>query len=224
MHNGNGNGKKWLLIGLLVLGGFWLVNDAYDDGYRDALVQSGQGQTFRNYRGGPHFPWGLVILGGIGYVAWRKGAFDRFGGPDGPFNGGNGNGQRGVRRYGAGNIAAQTPGAHLSGQAFGPGFRGPRAFFEDWHRQAHEAASRVQHPAPPAPPTPPAPAAGAPAAAPEAGASEAGFASTPPPTAPAPEYWASMAGAAGPGGAPGTPDAGQDGSANGPRDTAGTQV
>ena len=70
MHNANG--KRWLLIGLLVLGGFWLVNDAYDDGYRDALVQSGQTQTVRHYRGGPHFPWGLVILGGIGYIAWRK--------------------------------------------------------------------------------------------------------------------------------------------------------
>jgi hypothetical protein len=224
VHNGNGHGKKWVLIGLLVLGGFWLVNDAYDDGYRDALVQSGQGQTVRHYRGGPHFPWGLVILGGVGYVAWRKGAFDRFGGPGGPFNGGNSNGQRGVQRYGAGNVAAQTPGSPLSGQGFGPGFRGPRAFFDDWHRQAHEEASRAQYPAPPAPP---APAAGAPAAAPGAGAPEGGFAPTPPPTPPAPEYWTSMAGPAGSGstpGAPGTLEARQDGSADGPRGTAGTQV
>src|SRR5215207_9371069 len=137
VHNGNGNGKKWLLIGLLVLGGFWLVNDAYDDGYRDALVQSGQGQTVRHYQGGPHFPWGLVILGGIGYVAWRKGAFDRFGGPGGPFNGGNG--QRGMQRYGAGRGPA-TP----SDQGFGSGFRSPRAFFDEWHRQAHEEASRAR--------------------------------------------------------------------------------
>ena len=39
---GNGNGKRWLLIALVVLGGFWLVNDSYDDGYRDALVQTAQ--------------------------------------------------------------------------------------------------------------------------------------------------------------------------------------
>ena len=217
MHNGNGHGKRWLLVGLLVLGGFWLVNDAYDDGYRDALVQSGQGQTFRNYRGGPHFPWGLVILGGIGYVAWRKGAFDRFNGPGGPFDGGNGNGQRGGQRYGAGHVPAPTPGSPLSGQGFGSGLRGPRAFFDDWHRQAHEAATRVQYPAPPAPTAPPTGAA----------APEGGFAPTPPPTPPAPEYWAAMAGAtgaAGTPGAPGTPEAGQGGPADGPRGTAGTQV
>jgi hypothetical protein len=227
VHNGNGHGKKWVLIGLLVLGGFWLVNDAYDDGYRDALVQSGQEQTVRHYRGGPHFPWGLVILGGIGYVAWRKGAFDRFGGPGGPFNGGYGNGQQGVQRYGPGNAPAQMPGSPLSGPGFGPGFREPRAFFDDWHRQAHEEASRAQYPAPPVPPAPAAPPAGSPAATPGAGTPEGGFAPTPPPTPPAPEYWASMAGAAGSGGtpgAPGTPNAGQDGSADGPRGTAGTQL
>src|SRR5829696_533317 len=111
----NANGKRWLLIGLLVLGGFWLVNDSYDDGYRDALVQSGQAQTVRNYRGGAHFPWELAILGGIGYIAWRKGAFDRFGGPGGPFgNSGSSNGERGMQRYGAGHGSMQTPGASAS--------------------------------------------------------------------------------------------------------------
>jgi hypothetical protein len=224
VHNGNGQGKKWLLIGLLVLGGFWLVNDAYGDGYRDALVQTGQAQNIRLYRGGPDFPWGLVILGGIGYVAWRKGAFDRFGGPGGPFNGGNGNGQRGMQRYGAGNSPAQAYGSPLSSQGFGSGFRGPRAFFDEWHRQAHEAASHTQYPAPPAPPSPSTPPAGAPAAASGAGASEGGFDPTPPPTPPAPEYWASMAGATGPIGAPGAPEAGRDGSVDSSRGTAGTQV
>ncbi len=227
MHNGNGHGKKWLLIGLLVLSGFWLVNDAYDDGYRDALVQSGQGQTVRHYRGGPHFPWGLVILGGIGYVAWRKGAFDRFGGPGGPFNGGHGIDHRGVQRYGVGNGSAQTVGSPSSGQGFGTGFRGPRTFFDEWHRQAHEGASHAQYWAPSAPPAPAASPAGAPAEASGSGAPQDRSASTPPPTAPAPEYWASMAGATGPGGAPstpGTPAAGQDGSPDGPRGTAGTQV
>ena len=189
MHNANG--KRWLLIGLLVLGGFWLVNDAYDDGYRDALVQSGQTQTVRHYRGGPHFPWGLVILGGIGYIAWRKGAFDRFGGPGGPFNGGNGNGERGMPRYGTGHDPSQTSGAPASGQGGSPVFRGPRAFFEEWHRQAHEETARAQCPVPPAPPAPP-------ADAPNfgRGAPQGGFAPTPPPTPPAPEYWASMPGAA----------------------------
>ena len=52
-----------------------------------------------------------MILGGIGYVAWRKGAFDRFGGPGGPFGNGGHYGQRGMQRYGMGNDPAQTPGA-----------------------------------------------------------------------------------------------------------------
>ena len=223
MHNANG--KRWLLIALLVLGGFWLVNDAYDDGYRDALVQSGQGQTVRHYRGGPHFPWGLVILGGIGYIAWRKGAFDRFGGPGGPFSGGNGNGERGMQRYGTGNGPAQTPGGPSSGQG-GPVFRGPRAFFEEWHRQAHEEAARAQYPAPPAPPAPPA---GAPGAS--HGAAQGGFAPTPPPTPPAPEYWASMAGAAEAAGSPGAavtppaaPNARQDEHPDAARGATGTAV
>ncbi len=224
----NGNGKRWLLIGLLVLGGFWLVNDAYDDGYRDALVQSGQGQTVRHYRGGAHFPWGLVIFGGIGYIAWRKGAFDRFGGPGGPFgpsgNGGN-HGERGMQRYGTGNGPAQMHTAPASGQGGSPIFRGPRGFFEEWHRQAHEEPARAHYPAPPAPATPPAGATES-----NHGAPQGGFAPTPPPTPPAPEYWASMAGAAeaaGNSGAvtpPAAPDARQDEHPDAPRCTTGTAV
>ena len=222
----NANGKRWLLIGLLVLGGFWLVNDAYDDGYRDALVQSGQTQTVRHYRGGPHFPWGLVILGGIGYIAWRKGAFDRFGGPGGPFGNGSNHGERGMQVYGTGNGPAQTPGAAAFGQGGSPVFRGPRAFFEEWHRQAHEETARAQYPVPPAPPAPP-------ADAPNfgRGAPQGGFAPTPPPTPPAPEYWASMAGAAEAAGTPGAvvtppaaPEARQDGHSDGSRGAAGTAV
>ena len=200
---GNGNGKRWLLIGLLVLGGFWLVNDSYQDGYTDALVQTGQAQTARFYRGGPDFPWGLVILGGIGYIAWRKGAFDRFGGPGGPFAGGD-NGERGVQRYG-GDGPAQSP---------GPMFRGPRAYFEAWHREAHESYGaheaygaygdqRAQHQAPAVPQAPPVPSASpAAAAAPSGnGVQDSGYVPTPPPPPPAPDYWASMARAAD---APGT--------------------
>ena len=222
----NANGKRWLLIGLLVLGGFWLVNDAYDDGYRDALVQSGQAQTVRHYRGGPHFPWGLVILGGIGYIAWRKGAFDRFGGPGGPFGNGGNHGERGMQRYGTGNGPAQTPGAPVSGQGGSPVFRGPRAMFDDWHRQAHEEAAHAHYPAPPAPPAPPA---GTPDGS--HGAPQGGFAPTPPPTPPAPEYWASMAGAAeaaaNSGAAvtpPATPEARQDEHQEAPRGATGTAV
>jgi hypothetical protein len=190
----NGSGKKWLLIGLLILGGYWLINNSYDDGYRDALVQTGQAQDVRHYQGGPHFPWGLLILGGIGFVAWRKGAFDRFGGPGGPFASFGNSGQhseRGMERYGAGNGSAQTPVAQAYGQGGSPVFRGPRAYFDDWHRQAHEEESRRQNPAPPAPPAPPA---GEPG--PRYAAPQGGFTPTPPPTPPTPEYWASMAGAA----------------------------
>jgi hypothetical protein len=228
VHNvqgqGNGNGKRWLLICLLVLGGFWLVNDAYDDGYRDALVQSGQAQTVRHYRGGPHFPWGLVILGGIGYIAWRKGAFDRFGGPGGsfgPFGSGGHQGERGMQRYGTGNGPT-----NVAGQGGSPVFRGPRAYFEEWHRQAHEETARAQYPAPPTPPAPPAEAPGA-----NHGAPQGGFAPTPPPTPPAPEYWASMAGAAEAAGAsgaavapPAAPQARQDELPDASRGATGTAV
>lgn len=182
--NGNGNrhgsGKRWLLIGLVILFGFWMVNDSYRDGYTDALVQTGQAENIRYYRGGPHFPWGLVILGGIGFIAWRKGAFDRFGRPGSPF--GNGSGERGIQHYGGG--AAPAPG----GGGFGPGFRGPRSYFEEWHRQAHEAAS-VHAAAPPAPPAPPAPA----TPAPDPVMPAQPPVQSPPPPPPAPEYWASMA-------------------------------
>jgi hypothetical protein len=228
VHNvqGNGNGKRWLLIALLVLGGFWLVNDSYDDGYRDALVRSGQTSSLRGYHDGPDFPWGLVILGGIGYIAWRKGAFDRFGGPGGPFGNGGHHGQRGMQRYGMGNDPAQSPGAPSSDQGGSPVFRGPRSFFEEWHRQAHEGAGHAHYPASPAPP---APTAGAPVSG--HGAAQDGFTPTPPPTPPAPEYWASMAGAANAAGTPGAPvtppaapEAKQDQHPDAPRGTAGTAV
>jgi hypothetical protein len=222
----NGNGKRWLLIGLIVLGGFWLVNDAYDDGFRDALVQSGQGQSVRHYQGGPHFPWGLVILGGIGYIAWRKGAFDRFGGPGGPFGNGGQQSERGLQRYGVDNGQVQTSSPAASGQGGSPVFRGPRAYFEEWHRQAHEGTGRAQYPAPSAPPAPPA---GAPVASYDA--PQGGFSPTPPPTPPAPEYWASMARAAEAAGTPGAvvtppaaPEARQDGHSDGSRGAAGTAV
>jgi hypothetical protein len=206
---GNGGGKRWLLIALLVLGGFWLINDAYSDGYRDGLVQTGQVGNARYYRGGPHFPWGLVIVGGIAYIAYRKGAFDRFTGPGGAF--GPGTGDYGVQRYGGGSDVPPPA---------GPAFRGPRAFFDDWHRQAHEAEQARQT-------QPAAQTAYAGQAAPAPGNGQGqgngnGNGSNvnygehhhyqapqaPAPTPPAPEYWTTLSGPAASGGAaPTTPTA-----------------
>jgi hypothetical protein len=118
------------------------------------------------YYAGGGFPWGLLIIGGIVYFLWTKGVFDgrgRFsnGGRFGGFGPGYGPAQ-GPEGTGYG------PGAG-AGQGSTPSFSGPRAMFEEWHRQAHEtggAPSQAQASAtPPAPPTPPA------AAAPEAPAS-----------------------------------------------------
>jgi hypothetical protein len=191
----HGNGKRWLLIGALILGVFWIINDSYHDGYTDALIETGQVTNVRRFDRGPHFPWGLLIVGGIAYVAWRKGAFDRFGGPGSPFGGnGNGNGSafgsRGMQRYGAdgGPSAPAEPGPGANqGVGVGPLFRGPRGFFEEWHRQAHASAAawHAAPPAPPAAPRPPAP------PAENGGTPGAGYA--PAPSAPAPEYWAAMA-------------------------------
>jgi hypothetical protein len=98
------------------------------------------------------FPWGLLILGGILYLLWRNGMFGGPGRYGGWRNGGYGPG------YGPG------PGQGGPGQG-GPGFRGPREYFDEWHRQAHEAAAQAQQPASPAAPAAPAaPAGEAPAA------------------------------------------------------------
>ena len=87
-----------------------------------------------HYAGGG-FPWGFLIIGILVYLAWRNGFFDGFG----RHNGGP--------RYGG------------FGPGFGPGqeqgneqgSRGPRAAFDEWHRQAH-AADATQPAAPPAAP------------------------------------------------------------------------
>ncbi len=116
-----------------------------------------------HYAGGG-FPWGLLIIGGIVYFLWTKGVFDgrgrfgnggRFGAGYGPEQGPEGSG------YG--------PGAG-AGQGTTPGFSGPRAMFEEWHRQAHETTGtqpQAQAQTPAAPPAPPV----APAAATETPAS-----------------------------------------------------
>jgi hypothetical protein len=115
-----------------------------------------------HYAGGG-FPWGLLIIGGILYFLWSKGVFDGRGrfGNGGRFGGG----------YGAGYGPAQGPeGAGYgsgagAGQGSTPGFGGPRAMFDDWHRQAHEASgtsheTQAQAPAAPAAPAAPQAAAG----------------------------------------------------------------
>src|SRR5215216_242304 len=103
-----------------------------------------------HYAGGG-FPWGLLIIGGIIYFLWNKGVFDgrgRFGN----------RGHFGGRGYGAGYGPAQGsegsgygPGAG-AGQGSTPGFSDPRAMFDDWHRQAHEAPGTSPQPQAPAAP------------------------------------------------------------------------
>ena len=122
------------------------------------------------YAGGG-FPWGLLIIGGILYFLWHKGVI---GGP------GRGNWQRHNGGQNGGYYPAQMPGpggpppaggqfpqqGQFGGQQ--PPFNGPRAWFDEWHRQAHEAENAPGHghqaqpftaPAPTAPTGPTAPAA-----------------------------------------------------------------
>ena len=113
------------------------------------------------YYAGGGFPWGLLIIGGILYLLWRNGMF---GGP-----GRHGNGQRYGGGYGSGYSPAPMPENPGPGQSGDPGFRGPRAVFEDWHQQAHQTAGMPPQ-APAAPPAPPA----APAAPTEPPAPEGG--------------------------------------------------
>jgi hypothetical protein len=107
-----------------------------------------------HYAGGG-FPWGLLIIGGIVYFLWTKGVFDGRGrfGNGGRFGGGG---------YGAGYGPAQGPegsgygpGAG-AGQGSTPGFSGPRAMFDDWHRQVHETSGTQAQTQPQAPTAPPA--------------------------------------------------------------------
>ena len=102
-----------------------------------------------HYAGGG-FPWGLLIIGGILYFLRTKGVFD-------------GRGRFGGSRYGASYGPAQGPEGSGYGPSAGaeqgstPGFGGPRAMFDDWHRQAHEtpgtqSQAHDQSQAPTAPP------------------------------------------------------------------------
>ncbi len=100
------------------------------------------------YAGGG-FPWGLLIVGGILYFLWRNGMFDR--------GGRFGHGPRYGGGYGPGYPPAPMPGPGAPEQGDNPVFGGPRAMFEEWHRQAHEAErAAAQAPATPAAPAAPA--------------------------------------------------------------------
>jgi hypothetical protein len=96
------------------------------------------------YYAGGGFPWGLLIIGGIVYFLWSKGMFNGRGrfGNGGHFGGGG---------YGSSYGPAQAPdspgygpGAE-AGHGSTPGFGGPRAMFDEWHRQAHETAGSPPH-------------------------------------------------------------------------------
>src|SRR5690349_11249340 len=87
------------------------------------------------YYAGGGFPWGLLIIGVIAYFAWRNGFFDSFGRRGGPPYGGFGPGRD---------------------QGNAQPLRGPRAEFDEWHRQAHEA-ERTQAAGPFSPPAAPSP-------------------------------------------------------------------
>jgi hypothetical protein len=102
---------------------------------------------FPVYYAGGGFPWGFLIIGGILYFLWRNGAF---GGP-----GRHWNGPRFGGGYGPGYGPGQPPQPPAPGQDGGPMFQGPRAVFDEWHRQAHESAAATQ--TPPAPGQPSAP-------------------------------------------------------------------
>ena len=113
------------------------------------------------YYAGGGFPWGLLILAGVVYFLWTKGVFDG--------RGRFGNGGRFGSGYGAGYGSARGPEGFGygpdagAGQGNTPGFSGPRAMFEEWHRQAHETSGTPAHgeapSAPSAPASPPAAAA-----------------------------------------------------------------
>jgi hypothetical protein len=177
---GNGN-KKPLIIGGAIIGAIWLLNSTYRDGFMDGIVVSGKGGYMHHMGGG--FPWGLLIIGGILYFFWKKGSFDRFNGrgPVGP----GGYGPPATMQQGPDPRAFMNPEQRAQweqqqaqwAQRYGQGqqFRGPRGFFDDWHRQAHEGFNhQTGAPTPPPPYSP-----------------QAGSSPTPPPP-PAADYWTNV--------------------------------
>ena len=184
MHYGPGPGnRKPLIIGGAIIGAIWLLNSTYRDGFMDGLVASGKGGTMHYMGGG--FPWGLLIIGGILFFFWKKGSFDRYNGhrPFGPGGGGYGPPAT-MQQQGPDPRAFMSPEQRTQwdaqqaqwAQRYGQGqqFRGPRGFFDDWHRQAHQGFNHQGGTMTPPPPF-----------------SQAGGPSTPPPP-PAADYWANV--------------------------------
>ncbi len=159
MQQGNGDGKKWLLVigGVLVgwwllcsvfTAGWWAMGAAGADGPRAGWVQNGpmnggmpvHGPVVYHTLGFPP----LLLLAGIVLlvVGARKGWFDGLFGPG---------------QGGPGGQGGQNP-----PQSGRPGWGGPpwsqdarRQMFEEWHRQAHAADSQSGGVTPPAPPAAP---------------------------------------------------------------------
>ena len=184
MQYGPGPGnKKPFIIGGAIIGAIWLLNSTYRDGFMDGLVASGKGGTMHYMGGG--FPWGLLIIGGILFFFWKKGSFDRYNGhrPFGPGGGGYGPPAT-MQQQGPDPRAFMSPEQRTQwdaqqaqwAQRYGQGqqFRGPRGFFDDWHRQAHQGFNHQGGTMTPPPPF-----------------SQAGGPSTPPPP-PAADYWANV--------------------------------
>ncbi len=117
--NGDGGGKKLLFIGGAVLLGIAIVNNAYRAGLQTGLVGSGRlrGDEFDGWGYIPFPPFPLILIGGLLFLAYRRGVFW----PRGGHRGGNG----------------QWPGRF--DRAVGPGGGPPPRFLMEWHRRLHEA-------------------------------------------------------------------------------------
>lgn len=178
------NGKKPLLIGGAIIAGVWLLNMTYRDGFIDGLLATGKGGSM--HYAGSGFPWGLLIIGGIIYFLWSKGIIGK-GGP-----GRHGNGHYGPPHGNYNSPATMQDAQDMRGAGwdaqgqgqgqggFRGGFGGPKAMFDEWHRQAHaDGGSHANYPVNPQ------------AAQAPQGQSGQSFSHTQaaPPPPPAAEYW-----------------------------------
>ena len=120
------DGKKIAIAVGAGLLGISILNSVYQAGLSAGLAGSGRGVVVDH--GFFPFPPFLLIVGGLFFLAWRK------------------------RWIGHGNGHGHGPGS----RGRGPGPGGPPRFFEEWHRQAHEADPRPVTPVTPAAPATPA--------------------------------------------------------------------
>ena len=225
MHNGNGT-QTVVTDRSVVLGGFWLVNDAYDDGFRDALVQTGQTSEC------PALPRRTALPLGVGDS--RRHRLRRL--AEGRVRSLRWSGwslrerrslaSEACSATATGNGPVQTPGAPRPVKGVARSSAGRARSSRIGTGRRTRQTGRAQYPAPPAASSAAGRGSGCPVWRP------AGWLRpTPPPTPPAPEYWASMAGAAEAAGTPSAavtppaaPDARQDEHPDAPRGAAGTAV